>query len=308
LEAFGLTQQSLLVRNELIPYWRYAEILRTAAEVSRTPHLGLLLSGIDSHRIYIRGVLGILLKYCDTVGEALEAITRYHHAVSSGADYRIERHGDAACFIREGRIPGLKHDRILQDMSLADFLWIFRKALGEQWRPREVMFTYDPPFNGQEYATALGAPVTFRARCQGIAFDARDLEHEIRLSGPQLEALVRDVVADARAQADFSLVDAVLQAIDLLLPTGLCCANSVATVFDMRPRTLHRRLAESGATFSELLDDRRRRHAVTYLQHTGMSAAEVGIAVGYAAPEAFNRAFRRWYGVPPSRWRDTPTP
>lgn len=304
LRDFGLTSQSLITRNELIPYWQYAEILRSAAELCRTPHLGLLLSAEESHRLYTRAVLGILLKYCATVGDAIEAITRYHHVVSSGADYRIERQGELALFLREGRIQGLKHDRVLQDMSLADFLWILRKALGEDWQPRQVMFTYDPPEDGQAYADYLGAPVAFSAARQGIAFDASALEHKVQLSGPQLEALIRDVVAQTRAQADYALADAVTQAIDLLLPTGLCCANSVATVFDVHVRTLRRRLAEAGLVFADLLDARRKKHAASYLLHTTMSAAEVGIAVGYAAPEAFNRAFRRWYGVPPSRWRD----
>jgi AraC-like DNA-binding protein len=222
-------------------------------------------------------------------------------------DYRIERHGDMALFLREGRIPGLKHDRVLQDMSLADFLWILRKALGEDWQPREVMFTYAPHEDGQAYANYLAAPISFGATCQGIAFDASALEHEIHLTGPQLEALIRDVVSQTRAQADYALPEAVTQAIDLLLPTGRCCANSVATVFDIHARTLHRRLAEAGLTFSELLDTRRQKHAASYLLHTTMSSADVGVAVGYAAPEAFNRAFRRWHGVTPNRWRQAQT-
>jgi AraC-like DNA-binding protein len=34
------------------------------------------------------------------------------------------------------------------------------------------------------------------------------------------------------------------------------------------------------------------------------SIGEVAAAVGYEAEAAFNRAFKREFGVPPARWRD----
>jgi transcriptional regulator GlxA family with amidase domain len=39
------------------------------------------------------------------------------------------------------------------------------------------------------------------------------------------------------------------------------------------------------------------------LQTTNRSVAEIGAAVGYESEPAFNRAFRREYGVPPARFR-----
>jgi AraC-like DNA-binding protein len=32
--------------------------------------------------------------------------------------------------------------------------------------------------------------------------------------------------------------------------------------------------------------------------------AEISLALGYADPSAFTRAFRKWSGVPPQAWRD----
>jgi AraC-like DNA-binding protein len=308
LSRFGLSTGALLVRNEHITYWQYADVLREAALACALPHIGLVISQTATHRLYAEGALGILLKYCDTVGGVLEAITRYYHTVSGGADYRLEVAGDEAYFVREGRVAGLKHDRILQDISLCDFVAMLRKALGVSWQPTKVLFTYEAPEDTAPYDAILRAPVVFGDSRQAICFPAADLTREIAASKSLIEALVRDLVSRSLAQPGVPFAHMVEQAMDLLLPTGVCCANSVATAFDLHPRTLHRRLKREGVTFSGLLDARRKKHAAAYLENPAMPIAEVGIAVGYTAPEAFTRAFRRWYGLSPNQWRQQRRP
>lgn len=40
------------------------------------------------------------------------------------------------------------------------------------------------------------------------------------------------------------------------------------------------------------------------LRETGLTASEIGYRVGFQAPVAFNRAFKREYGSPPAAWRE----
>jgi AraC-like DNA-binding protein len=39
------------------------------------------------------------------------------------------------------------------------------------------------------------------------------------------------------------------------------------------------------------------------LQNTGMEVTQVAAALDYADTSAFTRAFRRWSGTTPGRWR-----
>jgi AraC-like DNA-binding protein len=303
LKTHKLTPELLNARNEHMAYWRYAEVLREAGRACNAPHIGLLLSHAASHILYSEGALGLLLKYCENVGEVLGAITRYYHVVSSGADYQVVVEGDEAFFQREGLVPGLKHDRILQDISLADFVGILRRALGEDWSPRAVLFSCDAPEDPGVYEEWLRAPVQFNAGRQAIQFAASDLKRPIQASKSLLEELLRDLVARTLAQPTISFSRAATQAIDVLLPTGVCCANSVALVFDMHSRTLNRRLKQEGISFCDLLEERRKKHARAYLAHSEMPIADISLAVGYTAPETFTRAFRKWYGMTPNQWR-----
>jgi pimeloyl-ACP methyl ester carboxylesterase len=66
-----------------------------------------------------------------------------------------------------------------------------------------------------------------------------------------------------------------------------------------------------GERFSDLLNDSpmrycaswRMRMAANLLRDGGMNTANVAYAVGFASEAAFNRAFKREYGMPPATWR-----
>jgi AraC-like DNA-binding protein len=71
----------------------------------------------------------------------------------------------------------------------------------------------------------------------------------------------------------------------------------------MSPRTLGRRLAEEGTTFSELLDDLRRQLALRYVGTETHGLSEVAFLLGFSDVAAFYRAFKRWTGRTPLQYR-----
>ena len=70
------------------------------------------------------------------------------------------------------------------------------------------------------------------------------------------------------------------------------------------PRTLQRRLHDEGVTFAEALSKLRHDLAVHLLKDRTLAMYEVGFLLGYAEPTAFHRAFRRWRGISPRKFRE----
>jgi AraC-like DNA-binding protein len=68
-------------------------------------------------------------------------------------------------------------------------------------------------------------------------------------------------------------------------------------------RSLNRRLAAEGTSLAAIIDSVRFDVASQLLVHTDMPMTEIADALDYSDPSAFTRAFARWAGVPPSRWR-----
>jgi len=79
----------------------------------------------------------------------------------------------------------------------------------------------------------------------------------------------------------------------------------IARSFHMTSRTLQRRLSEEKLSFRRLVDDGRRELAIRHVVRDDLSIAEVGQLAGFDSATSFHRAFRRWTGVTPARYRES---
>ena len=89
-----------------------------------------------------------------------------------------------------------------------------------------------------------------------------------------------------------------------LLSSGNLTIEHTARKVGIPLRTLQRRLHYNGLTYSELVDEVRRESACRLLKADRMSVAEIAVALGFSDPSNFSRAFHRWLGVSPSKYRN----
>jgi AraC-like DNA-binding protein len=82
-----------------------------------------------------------------------------------------------------------------------------------------------------------------------------------------------------------------------------CSAATVARLFSMHRRTLHRHLRLEGLAFRQVANEVRFEIACELLRSTDMALSQVAAVLRYSELSAFTRAFRRWSGQPPSVWR-----
>ena len=68
-------------------------------------------------------------------------------------------------------------------------------------------------------------------------------------------------------------------------------------------RTLQRRLAQCGLTYSHLVQQARFEVAAALLQDPDTKIIDIALSVGYGDPSHFARAFRRLTGVSPREFR-----
>ena len=87
------------------------------------------------------------------------------------------------------------------------------------------------------------------------------------------------------------------------LLAGHASAEKVAALFSMHRRTLTRRLAAHGTSFSDLVEECRFEIAQRMLGSTNLDITGIAAALDYADASAFTRAFRRWSGTTPAAWR-----
>jgi AraC-like DNA-binding protein len=77
----------------------------------------------------------------------------------------------------------------------------------------------------------------------------------------------------------------------------------VAEIVGMSERTLQRRLAQSGLTYSEIVQEERFSIASDLLADPDLNIADIAFAAGYENAPHFSRAFKRLTGMTPRDYR-----
>jgi AraC-like DNA-binding protein len=176
---------------------------------------------------------------------------------------------------------------------------------GERLARIEYRFPYPAPPWAREYSRWLSGEVRFGAELM-----------EVRV--PKKILRLRNVMADDRSRAVITLPaerELALQRsgsdfaaqIRRRLSEQQGSYPSVETIadeFNMSPRTLLRKLRQDGATYQGLLDDARKEVAEWYLLKTRVPVEAIAERLGYGDASSFSRAFRRWFGKPPGKFRN----
>ena len=80
--------------------------------------------------------------------------------------------------------------------------------------------------------------------------------------------------------------------------------EDLAADLGMHPRTLQRSLKAHGDSFQARLDQVRRDIAQELLREGRLNLLEIALILGFSEQSAFQRAFKRWTGMTPGRWRE----
>jgi AraC-like DNA-binding protein len=82
-------------------------------------------------------------------------------------------------------------------------------------------------------------------------------------------------------------------------------AEEMAEQLGLSLRTLHRRLASEDFSYQEILDNMRRTVAIEFLENTHLQIDQIAERVGFSDAASFRKAFRKWTGASPTRYRQS---
>jgi AraC-like DNA-binding protein len=172
---------------------------------------------------------------------------------------------------------------------------VFRDIMGLSFGPREVSVTFAPDDRLPPSAEVFGCPVVFRQPENRFVFAEAWLEGKPEL-GNRITYLSVLRLCD-RLMEELRLRVGLVGKVREVLLLNLAQRRSfddVATVLQMSPRTLRRKLRAENSTFREIQDELRMQIATKYLHDTDLSIEEISFALGFSDAANFGHAFRRW--------------
>lgn len=180
-----------------------------------------------------------------------------------------------------------------------------RELTGVAFPVDEARFTGFEPTDKAPYHAFFRGRLVFNAEEDAYILAREILSFPLKEAAPELssefERLAAALVSRLGRRASF--LDDVRDALGEELISGATTEENVANRLGVTPRTMHRRLVENGSTFRKVKDELLLRRAENLLSEQNVTLGEICYLMGYSEPANFNRAFRRWTGLTPNRWR-----
>jgi len=282
----------------LIPFARAMAAWDHAAEVAHEPALGLVSGATLPLGTY--GLLDIVAFSCQTLEDAFKRLARYLPILGGFARCR--------CVVTEENIslefdvaPGTSRQAI--DLAMSTLVARIRQLVSVRFSPSQITLPYHRSVPMAYYTKALGAHPTFEGRGASIHATAAWMHRPLVLRDPEVSAVLETLAERRLARScGTTLVDRVRR---VIFERGGVASSlqRIAVRLQMSPRTLQRKLAEAGTSLRDVEDAARHELALSYLADRRIGLSETALLVGFSDLSAFDRAFKRWTGMTPTRWR-----
>jgi AraC-like DNA-binding protein len=284
-----------------VPFDEALALLVRAVELTGDRDLGLKAGRISDFED--GGTLAYAASSANTLREAMSIAARYMGLLTDSMSYRLVIEGTRALVKLESKVV---LPRAAADFQASALRTHHRRTHSIDIPGLEWCFLHEQPAAMEEYERTFGAThLVFSAPYFGFSFDARFLDIPLRTTDARQHQLVLGQIEAVMAdipQRD-TIAGGVRKAIVRDLASAELSVTHVAHELSMSRRTLARRLQEEGTSFSELVDDTRRRMAQHYLAESDRSVTQIALLLGFSEVATFYRAFRRWLQMTPVEFR-----
>lgn len=285
-----------------VPLCMARKFIQMAAVREDLPHLGLLVGTGVTLRDF--GAYGQLLSHSRNLHDYLINAVHHFRALNSGAYFwfRVTVDQVRVGYHRTGAASG---ESVQDDLfSLMTTVSLIRQLTRTRWTPTLLRLPCLPShllgrlcaeeaIGGIRIVTGAGDPC--------IVFPAADLHLPMACRPPFPEH--RDAGVSQLMPLPVGLDDSLRLLLQHLLREGYPPIEQVAAAAGVGKRSLQRYLSALGLNYSDLVERVRLETAVRLLSTTDESVDAIAYSLGYTDPANFSRAFRRWLGMAPRRFR-----
>lgn len=304
--ALGLDPVRMLYDAGLSPsVLRDPDLMIPAVNVGKLLHMSALQSGCETFGLRMAetrllsnlGAVGLLIRDQATLRDSLMVLTRYQAQLNGALSLAIEE-SDGVGIIREAGIVSGPHEytRHRIELVFGVVVRVIRQLLVPEWQPRRVCFEHPAPHDTSAHLRFFGRHVDFGGDFNCIICTKADLDTPNSSADPAMARYAQQLLERSMVPGQATILDEVRRTVLLMLPSGRCGIERVAEHLGVVPRTIQRRLAEEGQSFSAVVNDIRKELAVHHVVESNRPLTEVAALLGFSAPSVFSRWYHSQFG------------
>ncbi len=301
LEEAGLTREHLEDPDTRLPGPTVLAIWNALRDRTGDPALQLAAPALLPFGAY---VIDYLAAASATLGDGVLRFARFFGLIADGVALEVCRSNVGHCLCLSaadgGAVPA-----VYVDYVFAALVSRVRMRIRPALRVRRLELRQPEPRSAAAYRDLFRAPVRFGAKLDRLCFSVEEWHAPTMDPDAALARILEEharILSERIPHDSGDFRDEVQKAIAASPPEG-GSADDVARALHVSVRTLQRKLEEIGTTFREVSEAVRGNLAEGYLADPAVSIVEVAFMLGFSDQSSFNRAFRRWTGESPGRWR-----
>ena len=279
-------------------------MLHTAEQMTGVQGIGVLAG--NHPRLSALAELGYAMVASETLEKMIKLYRKYQPLLQQIAMTDIIKSGKTAQVVLDTQ-PGSDPDFVRPYVerffgAVATFgRWV---TWDQDLDFESVAFMHDAPSDLSAYETVFKCPTRFNADRNAITVARALVEHPMPQPNPGLVDSISNRLDQELLELGSPVTTAreTLSLIKVTLQNGVPSIVEIADAMGTTERTLRRRLKEENTTYSQVLEAARKDACELMISRGLKSPSALSEALGYSETSAFTRAFKTWYGMPPSQY------
>ncbi|ACA87215.1 AraC family transcriptional regulator [Shewanella woodyi] len=325
LDKYSIDHKGLSSPDARVTIPKFMRLGHDCIEKSQAPWLGLVMGEVTTATNL--GVAGLLALSSQDLKQACEQLATYellnkynsrgqsafyvNHAFGMEMgksrelcrEYGIEDGQGVLMFYSIN--PYNEFNHFVVDSVLSGWYQVIKNLTGHEGAIEKVCFEFPAPEYADKYSEYFNCNVAFNQSNNYLVIKAQALDWAcLNRSAPTFELLRRSADAELeKVRLGLSFHEKVSRVIGPLLDGTTPTLEQVSEQLNMAPWTVRRKLVEEGGSFQQTLNETRRTLSISYVRDTALTLGEIAYLLGFGSPTAFQRAFKRWTGEAPGRFR-----
>lgn len=306
LEHFRIQAETLASPDTRISIPRFMRLGYQAMTETQAPWLGLEMGrvGQPSHL----GVAGLLALTAPTLKDACQAVTHYEllSSYNSRGASSFSIQGNKAYLRFYSINPYNDFNMFVVDSVLAGWHKLLIDITGQGKLVSAIDIEFPAPSYADKYSEYFSCPVRFNAEHNQLVINCEALPTAVIQNCASVHEGLKRIADKELEQVRFgvSVRESVARTIGPMLNGATPELDAVARKLNMASWTLRRRLQAEDVTFQQVLNETRQSLAESYVRETSLTLGEIAYVLGFGSAAAFQRAFKRWTGEAPGRFRE----
>lgn len=301
LASAGIDIRCMKDQETQISLDAFFQLLADSAKAADCPDFGLRAAierGIPNY-----GAVSLLMREAETVEQAINLYTSHLTLHADGTLIQLDNRFQNPLIVVEISARTREESFQVTQFAFVGITMQLRWLIGEDFQPDMVSFAFAKPPNTRAIQQFFKCPVLYKQVLSGLVLNRNILRRPLLTSTPLLRKLALQQLESILSHPPGSFSMKVDRLVRTKLDEGGCDSQGVADYFNIDRRTLNRRLARDGETFSTILQSVRIEIACRALDGSDFSLSSIADEAGFKSLSSFSRWFQKSFGCTASDWR-----